>query len=101
MSTHKVGQTAKGSRVWLQNLSRYRCRRHTPRGWAEGQHYSLKVNKQTIVITADPEGRKRVSKHKGGIIDLTGKWVTEWAQGCTEVTVTFTEGRIEIRKVAP
>ncbi len=89
--TLKIGTTTKGSRVWLQGLDRYQ--------WAIGDRYDAHFTKTTIVLTKNPEGRKKVSRNKGGIIDLCSNKITEWADGSTSVTVAYTPEKIVIRRV--
>ena len=76
MITTPIAQTTKGRRIWIQGLSRY--------GIAEGTPYSVAYGIDTIAITLRPLGTckvRKVSKGKGGIIDLCGKQVTNWANG--------------------
>ena len=82
MSTVTIGSTSKGQRVWLQGLSAM--------GWPIGTKYSVHYTPTAIVVIQATYGKRAVSKGKGGIIDLVGKRVTQWAQGATSATVTHT-----------
>ena len=91
MTTLSIGTTTKGRRIWLQGLDRYE--------WNEGQRYTTKVTPKTITLTVDPEaGKKKVSRGKGGVIDLCGQWVTKWADGHNAVNVSYTPDCIVIRR---
>ena len=88
MTTTPIAQTIKGHRVWIQGLDRY--------GIPEGTGYNVTYGNDAILITmpslvhGQPVATKRtVSKGKGGIIDLEGKKVTQWAQGHTVASVEF------------
>jgi len=78
-----ITATAKGHRVWLQGTGRY--------GWPVGTRYNLSYDGDSIVLERDAEGKRKVSKGKGGIIDLTSKKVSQWA-GDSEVANVFTNG---------
>ncbi len=88
MDTIKIGTTTKGQRVWIQGL--------TALGWPIGTRYKTHYVNGAIVLVQSTEGNRRVSKGKGGIIDLVGKRVTQWAQGATSATVVYTHSIIEI-----
>ena len=86
-----IGTTTKGSRIWLQGLDRWE--------WPEGAHYIMKVTPKRITLTLDAEGKKKVSRGKGGVIDLVGAYVTKWAAGHTHITVKYTTDTITITRV--
>lgn len=76
-----IAQTAKGHRVWLQGMNdKY--------GWPVGAPYSVTYTDDTIILKLDVDnGKRKVSKGKGGIIDLVGKRVTQWARGSESAMV--------------
>ena len=93
MKTTTVTGTTKGHRIWLQDL----C---TTYGWPVGERYHVTFELETIVLQRAPEGKRKVAKGKGGIIDLTSQKVTRWAQGADRVSI-FTDrenGRIFLTK---
>jgi hypothetical protein len=70
MKTLSIGQTTKGPRVWLQNTSgTYGAQ------WHEGARYNVTLDTEghTVTLQLSPEGKRKVSAGKGGIIDLCGK----------------------------
>ena len=71
MTTTPIAQTTKGHRIWIQGLDRY--------GMPEGTRYTVVYGTDHIGIITDTNGKRTVSKGKGGIIDLEGKKVTQWA----------------------
>ena len=89
-----ITETKKGHRVWLQGLCSY--------GWPVGARYHTTYEPDTIVYQLAPEGKRRVAQGKGGIIDTTGKRVTQWAQGADSVAVIYDRenGRIFLSRVA-
>ena len=81
-----VGTTTKGHRVWLQTTQAHY-------GFVGGTTmYNVEYNSDTIVLTVSPQGKRKVTDSKGGIIDLVGKKVSQWAQGATTATVTCITG---------
>ena len=87
-----IADTSKGKRVWIQGT----CDKY---GWPVGARYSVTYEPDTIVLQLDHDnGKRKVSKGKGGIIDLCGKRVTQWAQGRTSVSVVHAreQGRLYI-----
>jgi hypothetical protein len=45
------------------------------------------------------EGKRKVTQSKGGIIDITSKAVTQWAQGATVACVSFGIDTITITRL--
>ena len=64
----KIADTKKGSRVWLQHTARF--------GFEGGARYTISYSSDAIAIMLDPEGKRKVTAAKGGIIDLTSQKVT-------------------------
>ena len=91
MKTTVIAQTTKGQRVWIQDTASV--------GWPVGTRYNTHYTHDTIVLVQATEGKRKVSKGKGGIIDLVGKRITQWAQGSTVAHITYTAGIIEIERV--
>lgn len=85
MNTVTIGTTSKGHRVWIQGL----CNK----GWPVGARYHTTYESDTIVLQLAPEGKRKVAQGKGGIIDLVGRKVTQWAQGSTTALVVFDSAR--------
>lgn len=76
-----IADTSKGKRVWVQGLDRY--------GIQAGDRYNVdyRDDEGTIVVTFIPTGKRAVVASKGGVIDLQGKRVSQWAQDATEARV--------------
>ena len=92
-TTTIIAQTKKGHRVFLEGTCSV--------GFAVGMPYSVTYEPLYIVVTLDPDnGKRKVAKGKGGVIDIESKKVTAWAQGCTTAIVVHkTErGRIIIAR---
>lgn len=92
MDTVTIGKTTKGDRIWIQGLDN--------RGWPVGARYNVHYTADTIVVVRSDTGKRAVSKGKGGIIDLVGKRVTQWAQGASQATTKQVCDIIEIERVA-
>lgn len=85
-----IAQTSKGHRVWLQDLN-------AKYGWHVGARYSVTYENNAIILQLDHDnGKRRVSKGKGGIVDLVGKKVSQWARGSTHATVAVSPDRNRI-----
>ncbi len=93
MKTTVIAQTTKGKRIWIQNTN-------GTYSWPVGAQYHTTYEPEVIVLQLAPEGKRKVSKGKGGIIDLVGKKVTQWAQGATlaNITTDRATGRIYITR---
>ena len=91
-NTTVIAKTSKGHRVWLQGV-------FSASGRTIGQRYNVAYLSNTIHIVWSTEGKRKVTNSKGGIIDLEGKKVTQWAQGRTQVTVSYTNTQIIITRV--
>jgi hypothetical protein len=58
------------------------------------------VTEDTIILSNVSDGKYVVSgKPKQGIIDLNGKWLTKWGNGCARVQVTTSTETILIQRV--
>ena len=91
MSNITIGNTTKGARVWLQSV-------HTR--YPEAGTYNVHYINGTITVDLLPTtGKRKVTQAKGGIIDIVGKRVTQWAQGATMAHVTYTATSIIITPV--
>jgi hypothetical protein len=93
MGTHKIGNTTKGHRVWLQGTSE-------TYGWPVGARYDVTYTANVIVLTLNADGKRKVSAGKGGVVDLVGKKVTQWAGESTECYVMRNPQRTQILIVA-
>jgi len=85
-----ITKTAKGHRVWIQGT----CTKY---GWPVGARYDVTYGTEgAIWVTLNPEGKRKVSSGKGGIIDLVSSKVTQWAQGSDTATVAVNPERTQI-----
>jgi hypothetical protein len=85
-----IAKTTKGHRIWLQDLN-------AKYGWHVGARYSVTYTEDAIFLQRDEDnGKRKVSKGKGGVIDLTSKKVTAWAQGSTSAYVAISADRNKI-----
>ena len=89
MTTTVVAKTNKGHRVWIQGV-------FATTGRTIGQRYDVNYSSDSIHIVFSTTGKRKVTAAKGGIIDLEGKRVTQWAQGATQVTVDAGKSQIII-----
>jgi hypothetical protein len=87
MTTTPITKTAKGHRVWLQSV-------YSKTGRTMGQRYDVAYVGTAIHIVFSATGKRKVTEAKGGIIDLVGKKVTQWAQGATKATVHYSTAQI-------
>ena len=86
-----IANTNKGKRVFLEGTSSI--------GWAVGMPYSVTFELDTIVLALDADnGKRKVARGKGGVIDLESKKVAHWAQSAREcsIVVDTARGRIFI-----
>jgi len=92
MTTITIGTTTKGHRVWLQGTAN--------KGWPVGARYHTTYGTEAIELQLAPEGKRKVAAAKGGIIDLVGRKVSQWAQGHTSALVVHdrARGRIVITR---
>ena len=91
MSSTTIGHTNKGRRVYLQGLAAV--------GWAVGMPYSVTYELDTIVLALDPDnGKRKVARGKGGVVDIEGRKVAQWAQRAEWCSVVYDRerGRIYI-----
>ena len=88
MSTIAVTPTTEGTRVWLQGLD--------TKGFYGGERYHVTYGTETIEIQAAPEGKRKITASKGGVIDLESQKVTTWAQGHTRALVVYDRARSRI-----
>lgn len=86
-TTVSITPTAKGHRVWLQALE--------SKGYTLPR-YTVEYTKDLILIQFSVDGKRKVTQSKGGIIDLVGKKVTQWADGATTASVAYNVGRNQI-----
>lgn len=78
MSTVAVTATSKGHRVWIQGLQ------------AKGitaPRFTVTVDGDAMVVQFGHTEKRKVTQSKGGIIDIVGKSVTQWARGINEAVV--------------
>ena len=78
VDTVAVTPTTKGARVWVQGLDNKGI---------QGDRFSVQVCLGSITLTFGPNEKRKVTRAKGGLVDLQSKAVTAWAQGATRATV--------------
>ena len=86
-----IAKTTKGHRVFLEGTAAI--------GWTGGARYHVTYEADTILLQLAPEGKRKVTASKGGVIDLESKKVTQWARGATQCIVAHGNGRIAIARV--
>lgn len=89
MNTIDIGTTSKGKRVWLQGLA--------GKG-ITGPRFTVTTTQDTITVVTGPEGKRKITQSKGGIIDIVSKAVTQWAQDATQAHVVITGNTITITR---
>jgi hypothetical protein len=85
-----IGNTSKGKRVWIQGLDSH--------GFSMPR-YTVIYSENSIHILTGLEGKRKVCAQKGGIIDIVGKAVTQWAQDSTHATVVYGVDSITVTRV--
>ena len=91
-STTLVAKTKKGHRVFLEGTADI--------GWVGGARYHVTYEQGTILLQLAPEGKRKVTASKGGVIDLESKKVSASMVGCDTVRVVHGNGRIAIEGIA-
>ena len=86
-----VAETNKGHRIWIQSV-------FAATGRTVGQRYNVVYLPNSIHVVFDVQGKRKVTAAKGGIIDIEGKKVTQWAQGAQRVTIDCTQSQIVIQR---
>lgn len=88
--TYKLCQNRGNARIWMEG------KRLTSNGWNVGDHFDRRVLSHTIVLIKNPEGRYKVAgKGDRPIIDMNGKYLTEFFDGATHyVSSILTESII-------
>jgi len=89
----KVMENRGKSRIWLQSLAAY--------GWPAGKAYTVAYQSGgNIVITATVGSKRKVGPSKDGLIEISNKNVTAWANShtalVTHVDFRYYNDRIEI-----
>ena len=80
------------SRVWIEGT------RVAQAGFAVGTHYTLTEKFNTLILTIDAQGKRKVSgKGDKPIIDVTGDLIRRVFVGRDTVTVDYVAGKIVIR----
>lgn len=88
-----IAATNKGHRVWIQDTG-------SKFGWPVGTRYNQTWSDGVITLTRSDTGKRKVSKGKSGIIDLTSQKVTRWAQGAESCIVAVSIDRQSINIIA-
>jgi hypothetical protein len=96
MKDLKFGQNKGNARIYVE----IKESEPTYKAWAQGNRYDREVTEDTIILSNVSDGKYVVSgKPKQGIIDLNGKWLTKWGNGCARVQVTTSTETILIQRV--
>lgn len=95
----KIGQNRGAPRVWLEGLQTEKA------GFSAGQRYDIKVQGQTVVLTANTDGSRVVSGKKIGertnpVIDLNSKELLAVFDGMSAVRVGVKQGEIYLVPMA-
>lgn len=86
-----IARTNKGHRVWLQGL--------TAKGFTG--RFTVEFCNSAILVQFHDKGKRKLTEAKGGIVDIEGKRVSQWAQGSDTARVLFEAdtGRILIERL--
>lgn len=88
----KIGQTKKGSRIWMEGV------RLEQAGFTQGTEYSINQADNHLTLTLEQNSGRKVSSRRGKpIIDIVGKWVSEKFDGYTRVKIIIMDGLIKIQ----
>lgn len=96
-----VGQNKGTPRIWLEGNKLDQA------GFTAGQPYTVKINKQTIVLTLCADGEKKVSgkrlseDYRQPIIDLHNSGLLDFLAGSVQVDVNYQVGIITIKRIKP
>lgn len=71
-------RTRKGARVWIQALE--------SKG-ITAERVTVVFEADTIGLVFSPDGKRKVTRAKGGIVDIESKKVLSWLQGAETVSV--------------
>lgn len=82
-----IAQTNKGHRVWLQGI--------VAKG-ITAPRFDQSFEGDAIVLKFSDTGKRKVTQAKGGIVDIVGKKVTQWAKGSESATVAVSIDRQSI-----
>lgn len=87
-------ETAKGVRVWFEGSALDRS------GFPIGTSYRVQylAHKQSIIVTADPAGPRKISGQKRPILDLQNSTVSELYADGERVQAVFMDGQIVIQR---
>tara|TARA_R100000995_G_scaffold47792_1_gene22732 strand:- start:246 stop:542 length:297 start_codon:yes stop_codon:yes gene_type:complete len=93
----KLGHNKGNSRIWIE----IKEGELQFKFWLKGARYNREITEDSIILRRISDGKYKVSgKPNLSIIDLSGKWLTKWGNGCQRVTITDrTAGYIEIKRV--
>ena len=86
-----IGSNRGNRRVWIEGSI------ISTEGWSNGDRYDRTVEGSMIHLSKSPEGRYKVAgTAERPIIDMTGKWMTDWAEDAESVEVISTPEVIRI-----
>lgn len=87
----KIGKNRGNRRIWLEGKSL------AVAGWNKGDRYDRVIANGQICLMKHPTGARKVAGTTDRpIIDLAGKWVTEWAATSDRVAVHVQTGTIVV-----
>lgn len=82
MKRLKIGTNRGQRRIWIEGSIL------TDAGFTKGLRYDRRVEGSGIYLSLHPNGKYKVAgTDSRPIIDITGQWLTEWAQGIDAVNV--------------
>ena len=92
--TYKTCRNKGHARIWIEGD------RLTAAGWKNGDRFNKTITPDGILLTrADDGAHKIAGTADRPIIDLCGKYLTEFFGSATSYTATFSKSRIGIIKV--
>lgn len=95
MSAYKTLNTCKNkgnARIWIEGAILIE------HGWTPGNRFEKSIKDKVLTLIYWPAGKHRVSGYEDRpIIDLCGKWVTEFFNGAEQYTVEVKHTGIVIK----
>ena len=90
-----VRTTARGFQIWIEG------QKLSSAGFTIASRYDLEMSKGQIVITSNPNGKKKVSRGGVGrpIIDLHNKKIGQFFTPESRVVASFSNAIITIREI--
>lgn len=90
-ATRKFGKNKGQARLWIEG------KLLLSNGWTKGKRYDRIVTDDHIMLVTNPEGKLKVAGSEGRpVLDISGKWMTEWQGNALEAGLTITERELLI-----